>query len=80
MSASVPLARFNRAMTELTSRRLLGGGPIAPRIRGFTEVVARTLGVARTSLWRRDAAAGALVCADLYDARMNRHEAGAVLA
>jgi len=80
LSASVPLARFNRAMTELTSRRLLGGGPIAPRIRGFTEVVARTLGVARTSLWRRDAAAGALVCADLYDARMNRHEAGAVLA
>jgi signal transduction histidine kinase len=67
-------------MTELTSRRLLGGGPIAPRIRGFTEVVARAMGVARASLWRRDASTGALVCVDLFDARRNRHESGLVLA
>jgi signal transduction histidine kinase len=67
-------------MTDLTSRRLLGGGPLGPRIRGFTEVVARTMGVARASLWKRDAAAGTLACVDLFDARMNRHEAGAVLA
>ena len=80
VSAAAPLARFNRAMTELTSRRLLGGGPIGPRIRGFTEVVARTLGVARASLWKRDAAAGTLNLVDLFDARRNRHEAGVVLA
>lgn len=80
MSAAEPLARFNRAMTELTSRRLLGGGPIGPRIRGFTEVVARAMGVARASLWKRDASAGTLVCVDLFDARRNRHESGLVLA
>lgn len=76
VTASAPLERFNRAMTELTSRRLLGGGPLAPRVRGFTEVIARALEVARASLWLRDERRGTLVCVDLYDARAGRHEAG----
>lgn len=66
-------------MTELTSRRLLGGGPLPPRIRGFTEVVARALEVARASLWLRDAERATLVCVDLYDAPARRHEAGEVV-
>ncbi len=74
------LARFNRAMTELTSRRLLGGGPLPPRVRGFTEVIGRALEVARVSLWLRDADRSTLVCVDLFDARSGRHEAGEVVA
>jgi signal transduction histidine kinase len=67
-------------MTDLTSRRILGGGPIEARIRSFTEIVARTMEVARASLWRRDPAAGTLTCVDLFDAPRNRHESGAVLS
>ena len=70
------LARFSRALTELTSRRLLGGGPVEPRVRGFTEVVAGTLGVPRVSLWRKDVGRGRLECVDLFDARTGRHESG----
>ncbi|MBK8597025.1 MAG: GAF domain-containing sensor histidine kinase [Holophagales bacterium] len=73
------LARFNRAMTELTSRRLLGGGPLPPRVQGFTEVIGRALEVARVSLWLRDADRATLVCVDLHDARSGRHEAGEVV-
>ena len=80
MSDSGPLARFNRAMTELTSRRLLGGGPLEPRIRGFTETVAGALQVARTALWLKNARAGTLSCVDLFDARTGRHESGASVA
>lgn len=79
MTGPAPLERFNRAMTELTGRRLLGGGPLPPRVRGFTEVIAQALGVARASLWLRDARQAALVCVDLYDARAGRHESGDVV-
>ena len=70
------LARFSRALTELTSRRLLGGGPLEPRVRGFAEVVAETLGAPRVSLWRKDVRQGRLECVDLFDARTGRHESG----
>ena len=80
LSGPDALARFNKAMTELTSRRLLGGGPLEPRVRGFTEVVAEALEVTRASLWLKDPSKGTLGCVDLYDRRTGRHESGASIA
>jgi PAS domain S-box-containing protein len=45
----------------------------------ITEVAARTLGVARVSIWRYDAGCGAIRCVDLYEADSGRHSSGAEL-
>ena len=73
------LRQRNALMTLMQSDARNSGGltEAFPRI---TEVAARTLGVARVSIWRYNGDRTALQCADLYELETGRHYSGADLS
>ncbi len=67
------------ALLELTRDQGLDGWSLQQVVRRVTELAVDTLGVARVGAWFFTADAGALECADMFDARTRRHGAGARL-
>ena len=64
---------------RLTAYEACGSPCFDARLAQLLEAAARTLRVARTSLWRFDGGRAAIRCADLYIESARRHETGAVL-
>ena len=71
--------RQRDALIELTKSDALSNGDLATALTQITEVGARTLGVARVSIWRYCRENTAIRCSDLYELESNRHSAGAEL-
>ncbi|MEW6306880.1 MAG: response regulator [Verrucomicrobiota bacterium] len=75
-------ARYSRheaALVALTRSHVLQGGDMAAALREITEVTARALDVARVSVWRYERDKRDIVCAELYERGVHRHDSGAVL-
>jgi PAS domain S-box-containing protein len=64
------------ALTELTSTGASGGVRFDDRLRRILESCARTIGVARASVWRFACNRSAISCSDLYEAAQDRHSSG----
>ncbi|MDB6172123.1 MAG: Multi-sensor signal transduction histidine kinase [Chthoniobacteraceae bacterium] len=71
-------ARQRDALIALTSSAT-NGEDLMQSIRRLTETDARTLGVARVSVWRYNSDRTAICCVDLYELETDRHSAGAEL-
>ncbi|APB34180.1 ATPase, histidine kinase-, DNA gyrase B-, and HSP90-like domain protein [Gloeomargarita lithophora Alchichica-D10] len=72
------LRRHNQALLELTSSEVLGRGDLPAGLQLITETAAQTLELARAGVWLyRDAQT--LEGRDVYDARHDRHDTGALL-
>jgi PAS domain S-box-containing protein len=67
--------RQRSALIAFTSESGIGGD-LTATIRNLTETDARTLGVARVSVWRYNATRTAIRCVDLYELEADRHSAG----
>jgi len=74
------LARQRAALIELTSHREIDGHDLTAAVQLLTETAARTLHVARASVWRFTPDRSAIECVDLFEADFSRHSAGARLA
>jgi PAS domain S-box-containing protein len=72
-------ARQRNALVGLTSRRH-EASDVASRLRDITEAAARTLGVARASVWRYGPNRTTIECADLFVAERGEHSSGVVLS
>lgn len=72
-------ARQRAALVELTSHPEIEGRDLSAALRFVTETAARTLKVARVSVWRFTAEHSVIECVDLFEAGTERHSAGAVL-
>ena len=70
--------RQRNALVAFTSESKIGEDLIAT-IRTLTETDAKTLGVARVSVWRYNPERTAIRCVDLYEADADRHSSGAEL-
>lgn len=75
--------RYRRQRNALVA--FAGGGALknadpAEKIRWLTETAAKTLGVARASVWLYNSDRSAIRCVDLYEQEADRHSSGLVLA
>ncbi|TAJ10508.1 MAG: PAS domain S-box protein [Nitrospirae bacterium] len=64
------------ALIALTKRAATQHGDVMASLRRITEMSAKTLGVARVSIWRFDPARPVLRCVDLYERDVDRHSSG----
>ncbi|MEO7272387.1 MAG: PAS domain S-box protein [Vicinamibacterales bacterium] len=64
------------ALVELTANPVLSGEDRAAAFRLITELQARTLGVARASIWQHTDDRSAILCLDLFEAAAGRHSSG----
>lgn len=64
------------ALIQFTSTGPSGGDGLEDTIRKLTETSAKTLNVARVSVWRYNETHRAIQCLDLYELDKNRHTAG----
>ncbi|WP_447975046.1 ATP-binding protein [Nitrospira sp. Kam-Ns4a] len=71
-----PVLRQLSALTTLVRSDTLQSADFGVTARHLTEAAARTLGVARVSLWRYDESRTKIRCLDLYEAGPGRHSAG----
>jgi PAS domain S-box-containing protein len=71
-------ARHGEALATLTRSHVEQPEGLTAAVREIAEVVARTLDVARVSVWRPDDRGSAHVCLDLCEWPGDRHSAGAV--
>ena len=70
--------RQRSALIAFTSESRIGED-LTATIRKLTETDARTLGVARVSVWRYNPERTSIRCVDLYEAKEDRHSAGTEL-
>ncbi|WP_337876038.1 PAS domain S-box protein [Elioraea sp.] len=68
------------ALMELMRLGLLQPAGLEDALRRATELVARTIGVARVGVWTLTPGGEAIVCRDVFDAAAGRHHSGTVLA
>jgi len=68
------------ALIDLIKSEALNSGDLTKAFGQITEVAARTLGVARVSVWRYNSDRTAIRCDDLYELEADRHSSGAELA
>jgi PAS domain S-box-containing protein len=68
--------RQRNALIELSLGQALNSDDLAKAFRRITEVGAKTLGVARVSIWRYSREHTAIQCVDLYDLEADQHSAG----
>jgi PAS domain S-box-containing protein len=68
--------RFNRVLAELAGDDRLFRIERDAALRLLTEAASRTLGVARVGIWFFDTVGGALECADCFEQRPGKHQAG----
>ena len=67
------------ALIELTTRQRNHEEDVTASLRDIVECAARTLGVARTSIWRHTQQRAAIECLDLYETATGGHSAGTTL-
>jgi signal transduction histidine kinase/DNA-binding response OmpR family regulator/HPt (histidine-containing phosphotransfer) domain-containing protein len=72
----IRLRAQNEAMTRLVTDPALHTGDLTAAARFVTATAARTLNVARASVWLFGADRSSLECLDLYEARTERHSGG----
>jgi PAS domain S-box-containing protein len=70
------LAAQSQALTELTARQTGVSVTVGDRLRLILETCARTLEVARVSIWRFEDNGAALRCDDLYQRATGQHTSG----
>jgi PAS domain S-box-containing protein len=70
------LASQSQALTELTARQTGVSVGVTDRLRLILEICARTLGVARVSMWRFEDGGAVIRCDDLYELNARRHSSG----
>jgi len=68
--------RQARALMELTAVVGRRAGDLDAALKSITETCARSLGVARVSVWQYGAERGAIGCVDLYEPATDRHSDG----
>jgi two-component system cell cycle sensor histidine kinase/response regulator CckA len=73
-------ARQRSALIALTGHRDLDGRDVPAALRLITEAAARTLGVARVSIWRYNRNHSSIECADLFELEAGRHSSGSILS
>ncbi|HXT71018.1 MAG TPA: PAS domain S-box protein, partial [Vicinamibacterales bacterium] len=69
-------ARQEGALAALARLDIVKLDDLPALLREVTEVVSRTLGVERVSLWKLDDALARLTCSDLYTSSNDRHSGG----
>ncbi|MBI3784599.1 MAG: response regulator [Deltaproteobacteria bacterium] len=72
-------SRQRDALITLTGSEKLDSDDLSTALRQITETSGRTLGVARTSIWRYNAEHTSIQCVDLYELKEDRHSSGAQL-
>jgi PAS domain S-box-containing protein/putative nucleotidyltransferase with HDIG domain len=72
--------RQRNALISLSASKSLETDDLATAFRRITEVDAKTLGVARVSIWRYNRERTAIQCVDLYELEADRHSAGVELS
>lgn len=70
----------NRVFVDLMSQRSVLFSDPAAAFRRLTEASARTLDIARTSIWFYDPARSGIACVDLFEKEAAKHTGGTVLA
>jgi PAS domain S-box-containing protein len=70
------LVEQSQALAELTEHQASGPSSFRVRLQRLLEIAARTLRVARVSLWRFEPQRAALQCVDLYSLSTHSHESG----
>ena len=73
------ISRQRDALIAFSSESRIGDD-LSATIRKLTETAARTLGVARVSVWRYNPERTSIRCVDLYEPEADRHSAGVELA
>jgi two-component system cell cycle sensor histidine kinase/response regulator CckA len=73
-------ARQRSALIALTGHRDLDGREVPTALRLITEAAARTLGVARVSIWRYNRNHTSIECVDLFELEAGRHSSGSILS
>lgn len=73
-------ARHEAAMAMLTRSHVLSPSQFPEVLRSVTEVVGRTLEVARVGVWRPNGGMTSFVCHDLYEWPRDRHSSGMTIA
>lgn len=74
------LRAHNRVFVELMSQRSALFSDPAAAFRRLTEAAAKTLDIARASIWFYDVEKAAITCVDLYEKERDQHSDGTVLA
>jgi len=72
--------RQRDALILLNGRQVADCDALPQNLQSILEVSAATLGVDRASIWKYNEPRNALECVDLYEPRLGRHSAGAVLS
>lgn len=73
------LREFNRQLMDLAIHESILGSDITAAMRHFTETAARSLNVARCSVWLLNLDQTDLLCYDLYEKNEGHHSSGAEL-
>ncbi len=73
-------ARQRKELIALTGQRSFADTDITATLRQITESAARTLDVARVSIWRYSADHTGIECADLFESETERHSSGTMLS
>ena len=73
------LAVQSATLTELTATGASATTDLKQRLRHVLESCARTLGVARVSMWQFDDRRAAIECVNLFDAKAGVHQSGTVI-
>jgi two-component system sensor histidine kinase/response regulator len=74
------LRAHNRVFVDLMSQRATLFSNPAAAFRRITEAAAKTLDVARASIWFYDESKSGITCVDLFEKETDKHSAGVVLA
>lgn len=72
--------RQRNALIGFSVSEALKSDDLATAFRRITEMDARTLGVARVSIWRYKPDRSGIYCVDLYEPELNRHSSGMELS
>jgi PAS domain S-box-containing protein/putative nucleotidyltransferase with HDIG domain len=72
--------RQRNALMALSTSQALNRNDLITAFRRITEVAAKTLGVARVSIWRYNRDRTAIQCVDLYELEADRHSEGMELS
>jgi PAS domain S-box-containing protein/putative nucleotidyltransferase with HDIG domain len=72
--------RQRNALITISSSQALSGDDLETAFRRITELDAKTLAVARVSIWRYNRDRTAIQCVDLYELETDRHSAGVELS
>jgi PAS domain S-box-containing protein len=73
------LTAQSAALTQLMARYADSPGSLDEQIRGILGVAARTLDADRVGMWQIDRTRERIVCVDLYERWLDRHESGQAL-